>query len=62
MATPEASRLLLQWSWNSGHGIVEEGRAEEEKHGIKRMKHTFASSSRPLASHPLVILSSWVVK
>jgi hypothetical protein len=26
------------------------------------MKHTFASSSRPSASHPLVILSSWVVK
>jgi hypothetical protein len=26
------------------------------------MKHTFASSSRPSASHPFVILSSWVVK
>jgi hypothetical protein len=26
------------------------------------MKHTFASSSRPSASHPLVILSSWVIK
>jgi hypothetical protein len=26
------------------------------------MKHTFASSSRPSASHPLVILSSWIVK
>jgi hypothetical protein len=26
------------------------------------MKHTFASSSRPSASHPLAILSSCVVK
>jgi hypothetical protein len=26
------------------------------------MKHTFASSSRPSAFHPLGILSSWVVK
>jgi hypothetical protein len=26
------------------------------------MKHTFASFSRPSASHPFVILSSWVVK
>jgi hypothetical protein len=45
-----------------GPGIVEEGRAEEEKLGIKGMKHTFASSSRPSASHTLVILGSWVVK
>jgi hypothetical protein len=41
---------------------VEEGGNEEEKQGIKGMKHTFASSSRPSTSHPLVILSSWVVK
>jgi hypothetical protein len=26
------------------------------------MKHTFASFSRPSASHPLVILGSWVAK
>jgi hypothetical protein len=26
------------------------------------MKHTFASSSRPSASHPLVTLGSWVAK
>jgi hypothetical protein len=26
------------------------------------MKHNFASFSRPSASHPLVILSSWIVK
>jgi hypothetical protein len=45
-----------------GPGIVEKGGAEEEKQGIKGMKHTFASFSRPSAFHPLVILSSWVVK
>jgi hypothetical protein len=44
-----------------GPGIVEEGGTEEEK-GIKGMNHTFASSSRPSASHPFVILRSWVVK
>jgi hypothetical protein len=37
---------------------IEEGGDEEEKQGIKGMKHTFASSSRPSASHPFVILSS----
>jgi hypothetical protein len=45
-----------------GPGIVEEGRDEEEKQRIREMKHTFASFSRPSASHPLVILGSWVVK
>jgi hypothetical protein len=44
-----------------GPGTVEEGGIEEEK-GIRGMNHTFASSSRPSASHPFVILSSWVVK
>jgi hypothetical protein len=34
----------------------------KEERGIKEMKHTFASSSRPSASHPLVILGSWVAK
>jgi hypothetical protein len=38
------------------------GRAEEEKRGIKEMKHTFASSSRhPAPCRPsLVILGSCV--
>jgi hypothetical protein len=57
MATPE-----LPGCCYSSPGTVEEGRAEEEKRGIKGMKHTFASFSRPSASHPLVILGSWVVK
>jgi hypothetical protein len=48
MATLEASMLPSQW-----FGIAEEGRNEEEKRGIKEMKHTFASSSRPSASHKL---------
>jgi hypothetical protein len=42
--------------------MTEERRAEEEERGIKEMKHAFAYFSRPSASHPLVILSSWVVK
>jgi hypothetical protein len=45
-----------------GSGTAEEGRAEEEERGIKKMKHTFASFSRPSASHPLVTLDSWVAK
>jgi hypothetical protein len=57
MATPEASRCCY-----GGPGTVEEGRAKEGKQGIKGMKHTFAFSSRPSTSHPLVILGSWVVK
>jgi hypothetical protein len=50
MATPEASGCCY-----GGLGTVEEGGDEEEKQGIKEMQHTFASSSRPSASHPLVI-------
>jgi hypothetical protein len=38
---------------HGGPGTTEEGRAEEEKRGIKEMKHTFTSSSRPSASHRL---------
>jgi hypothetical protein len=57
MATPK----LLGCCY-SGPGTVEEGRTEEEKRGIKGMKHTFTSSSRPSVSHPLVILGSWVIK
>jgi hypothetical protein len=57
MATPEASGCYY-----GGPGTVEEGGAEEEKQGIRGMKHTFASFSRPSASHPSVILRSWVVK
>jgi hypothetical protein len=33
-----------------GPGATEERRTEEEKRGVKEMKHTFASSSRPSAS------------
>jgi hypothetical protein len=47
---------------HSSPGTIEEGGAEEEKQGIRGMKHTFASFSRPSASHPFVILSSWVIK
>jgi hypothetical protein len=57
MATPK-----LLGCYYGGPGTVEEGGAEGEKQGIKGMKHTFASFSRPSASHPLVILSSWVGK
>jgi hypothetical protein len=44
--------------------VTGEGRAEEEKRRIKEMKHTYASSSRPSASHmlPFVILGGWVAK
>jgi hypothetical protein len=45
--------------------VLEQLKREElrrKKQGIKGMKHTFASFSRPSAFHPLVILSSWVVK
>jgi hypothetical protein len=43
--------------------VAEEGRTEEEKRGIKEMKHTFASSSRhPASCRPFfVILGSCVV-
>jgi hypothetical protein len=45
--------------------VLEQLKREElkrKKQGIKSMKHTLASFSRPSASHPLVILCSWVVK
>jgi hypothetical protein len=45
---------------HGGPGTIEEGGAEEAKK--KGLKHTFASYARPSASHPLVILSNWVVK
>jgi hypothetical protein len=41
-------------------GTIEEGGAEEAKK--KELKHTFASYTRPSASHSLVILSNWAVK
>jgi hypothetical protein len=56
MATPK-----LPGCRHGGPGTVEEGGAEEAKQE-KQMKHTFASFARPSASHPLVILSSWIVK
>jgi hypothetical protein len=46
--------------------VLEQLKREELKRKcrIKEMKHTFASSSRPSASHRLlfVILGSWVAK
>jgi hypothetical protein len=42
--------------------MVEEGRAEEEGQRLKGTRHTFDSSSRPSASHPLAILGRWVIK
>jgi hypothetical protein len=45
--------------------VLEQLKREElrrKKCEIKGMKHTFTSSSRPSASHPLVTLGSWVVK
>jgi hypothetical protein len=47
--------------------VLEQLRREElkkKKRGVKEMKHTFASSSRPSASHrlSLVILGGWVAK
>jgi hypothetical protein len=47
---------------HGGLVAAEEGRTEEEKHGTKEMKHTFASSSwHPASCRPfLVILDNWV--
>jgi hypothetical protein len=43
--------------------VLEQLKREElKKQRKKGLKHTFASYSRPSASHPFVILSNWVVK
>jgi hypothetical protein len=47
--------------------VLEQLKREElkrKKRGVKEMKHTFASSSRPSASHrlSLVILGGWATK
>jgi hypothetical protein len=48
--------LKLLHCRHGGPGAAEEGRTEEEKRGVKEMKHTFASSSRPSASHKLSLV------
>jgi hypothetical protein len=43
--------------------VLEQLKREElKKQRKKGLKHTFASYARPSASHPLVILSSWIVE
>jgi hypothetical protein len=44
---------------HGGPGTTEEGAAEEAK---KRLNHTFASSARSSAFHPLVVLITKVVR